>query len=149
MELFTHTVACHAHKASAASMTEGHLISPVVKREFVTTSEWERQREQAKERPGLAVFFQPSTSVRRYFILSIPSHSCHHIPPHTTPSVCIFTKTAIVPLVIAHWPALSALHCWSSRRDKQTAQLEGVQGCERDGGGQWEWRTEIDQGNEQ
>lgn len=38
-------------------------MSSVVKREFVTTSEREREtekeQEQVKERPGVAVFFQP------------------------------------------------------------------------------------------
>ncbi len=125
MELFTHTVACHTNKASA--MTEVHLMSPVMKREFVTTSEWERPGEQAKERPGLAVFFQPSTSVRRHFILSIRS-------PHSTPHHPISVSSQRQPLSRWWSPTdLLYLHCtaghlWGTRKQHSEKKCRGVRG---------------------
>lgn len=109
------------------STTEGHPMSPVVKRELVTTSERHSER---KKGPRWLVFFSARHVSLALFHTVDPQPS---LSPHSTPSVCIFTKTAIVPLAIAHWPALSALRCWSSRRDTQTTQRGAAQGCEGDG----------------
>lgn len=92
----------------------------------------ERVREQSKERPGVAVFFQPCASVRRYFILSMDSHSCHH------PISVYLHKDSYCPA--GDRPLTRSICTALVISEGHAAQPEGVQGCERDGGGQREWK---------
>lgn len=92
---------------------------------------WLQVRESARaieRKPGMAIFFQPCASVRRYFILSIDSHSCHH------PISVYIHKDSYCPA--GDRPLTRSICTALVISEGHAAQPEGVQGCERDSGGQ-------------